>query len=293
DPDITHGALLQARVGPGPATPGTIILEGGPGVGRVTRPGLGLAVGGPAINPVPRRNIDANLREVAGDWLRTRGLAVTLTIADGERLARRTLNPRLGITGGLSILGTSGIVYPYSTAAYKEAVRQSIASAAAMGLTGIVLTTGRRTERFARQRLPDWPVEAFVQMGDFVGAALEGVAAAGFRQVVVAAMAGKLAKIGQGVANTHAHKVPVDMERVARLAREAGADDAEAGRIARGVTVRHAAEVLAERGLAQAFYRRLVAGVEAAVVARVGSACAVNVLAFDDNGILLEESGNG
>ncbi|MBF0176560.1 MAG: cobalt-precorrin-5B (C(1))-methyltransferase [Magnetococcales bacterium] len=287
DPDCTHGARLTAVVQRLPDPIGAVMLRGGEGVGVVTRPGLGTPVGEPAINPTPRANILENIRAAAGTILEQAGLEVTLSIPGGEELARRTLNARLGITGGLSILGTTGIVYPYSTAAYKEAVRQSVHAAAAMGLPAVVLTTGRRTERFARGILVDLPESAFIQMGDFVGAALESVAATGMPQVIVAAMAGKLAKIGQGVANTHAHKVPLDMERVAYLAATVGAGAAELEQIRTGITVRHAADILAKKGLTPVFYQRLVSDVITALYQRLPPSTRLEVLAFDAEGLLL------
>ncbi|MEO5369016.1 MAG: cobalt-precorrin-5B (C(1))-methyltransferase [Magnetococcus sp. DMHC-1] len=289
DPDCTHGARLTARVQLVPDQARVIHLRGGEGVGIVTRPGLGTPVGEAAINPTPRTNIIQNVREAAGHLLETSGLEVVIAIPGGEQLARRTLNGRLGIEGGLSILGTSGIVYPYSTAAYKESVRQSVRAAAAMGLTTVVLTTGRRTERFARGILTDLSESAFIQMGDFVGAALESVAAVGMPRVVVAAMAGKLAKMGQGVDNTHAHKVSLDMARVATLAAAAGAGPDELAQIRTGITVRHAADVLTGRGLAVPFYQQLVAGVATVMRQRLTASIRVEVLAFDAEGALLAQ----
>ncbi|MBF0109207.1 MAG: cobalt-precorrin-5B (C(1))-methyltransferase [Magnetococcales bacterium] len=264
DPDITHGARLEVLVASLPGPPGTIHLRGGIGVGTVTRPGLGLPVGEGAINPIPRQNITANVRAAAEGLLDTRGLGVTVSVPGGEALARKTLNPRLGILGGISILGTTGVVYPYSTSAYKAAVVQSIQGAAAAGRTTLALTTGRRTERFAMAHFPDWPEHAFVQMGDFVGAALQAASRAGLAQVVLVAMGGKLAKMAQGVDNTHAHKNELDMNRVALLAQQAGADRSLSRVIAQGPTVRFAVEEMARAGMELNFYRTL------AVAAREG-----------------------
>ncbi|MBP8197241.1 MAG: cobalt-precorrin-5B (C(1))-methyltransferase, partial [Chromatiaceae bacterium] len=118
DPDCTNGAHLTADVRTLPRAPGEVRLRGGAGVGAVTLPGLGLEVGGPAINPVPRQNIEDNVRAAAGHWLAAQGLEVTISVPGGEKMALKTLNPRLGILGGISILGTSGIVRPYSTASF-------------------------------------------------------------------------------------------------------------------------------------------------------------------------------
>ncbi|MBF0144915.1 MAG: cobalt-precorrin-5B (C(1))-methyltransferase [Magnetococcales bacterium] len=291
DPDCTHGAHLVARVEPWFGHPGEIHLTGGAGVGRVTRPGLGLAVGERAINPIPRENIIANVRAAAAQWLQSNGLTVTLSVPGGELLAQKTLNPRLGIIGGISILGTTGIVYPYSTSAYKAAVVQAIHGAAATGLNRIVLTTGRRTERFAMERLPDWPDWSFVQMGDFVGAALEAACAVGLHQVVVVAMGGKLAKMAQGVRNTHAHKTTLDMNRVAELAAQCGCDPVVMAAIAQGTTVRFAVEEMVRAGLAAPFYQRLATAAHAGIQPWLRHGTEATVLALDFEGRFMTSAG--
>ena len=154
DPDCTNGAHLTADVRPLPRAPGEVRIQGGPGIGTVTLPGLGLEVGGPAINPVPRRNIEENVRAAAGHWLAEQGLEVTISVPGGEKMALKTLNPRLGMLGGISILGTSGIVRPYSTASFRASVVQGIEVAAAQGQDTLVLTTGGRTEKFVMRTLP-------------------------------------------------------------------------------------------------------------------------------------------
>jgi cobalamin biosynthesis protein CbiD len=147
------------------------VLKGGFGVGVVTKDGLGLEVGGPAINPVPRRNIIDNVRAVAGELLDHDGLEVTISVPLGDEMAKKTLNARLGILGGISILGTTGIVRPYSTAAFRASVVQAVDVAAKQGQTSGVFTTGGRTEKFAMRQLPELDESCFVQMGDFVKAA--------------------------------------------------------------------------------------------------------------------------
>lgn len=194
DPDRTHGARLTADVRLLPEPPGRLLVEGGPGVGTMTMPGLGLTVGGPAINPVPRRNIADNVRAVAGSLLARQGLAVRISVPGGEVMAQKTLNPRLGILGGISILGTSGIVYPYSTASFRATVVQGIQVAAAQGQNIVVLITGRRTEKFAMRELSHLAPACFVQMGDFLSAALDTVVAVGIEVVVIGGMVGKLTK---------------------------------------------------------------------------------------------------
>ncbi len=166
DPDVTHGAHLTATVRLGPGE--DVTIEGGDGVGTVTKAGLGLDVGGPAINPVPRRMITEAVREAVPSG----GVHVTISVPDGERMARKTTNRRLGIEGGISILGTTGIVRPFSTASWRASVVQAVAVMAAQGCPTLVLATGGRTERGAMALLPDLPEVAFVEVGDFTGAAL-------------------------------------------------------------------------------------------------------------------------
>lgn len=257
DPDCTDGAHLTARVRPLPDAAGQVRLCGGAGVGRVTRAGLGLPLGEAAINPVPRRNIDANVRAVAGDWLRQHGLEVCISVPGGEVMARRTLNARLGIVGGISILGTTGIVRPYSTAAFRASVVQAIQVAARQGLDEVVLTTGGRTEKCAMRQRPDLAEAAFVQMGDFVKAAFSAAIAQGMRHITVGAMAGKLTKMAMGLPVTHAWRKAIDRELLADVAREIGAPNALVAAIGSAETARFAAETLGEIGLALRFYRAL------------------------------------
>ncbi|MCO5762584.1 MAG: cobalt-precorrin-5B (C(1))-methyltransferase [Gammaproteobacteria bacterium] len=284
DPDCTHGAHLTAEVRPLPDAPGEVRLRGGPGVGTVTLPGLGLEVGGPAINPVPRRNILANVRAVAGTLLADRGLEVTVSVPGGEAMARKTLNPRLGILGGISILGTSGIVHPYSTASFRASVVQAIEVAAAQGLDQVVLTTGGRTEKFVMSALPDLPQPCFVQMGDFTGAALDAAARLGIRRVVIGCMVGKLAKMAQGETMTHARRAEVDRELLADLARDCGAPPEVCADIRRAETARYAAERLAELGLAPAFHQALARRLIATLAARYPDRFDLRVLVCDFDG---------
>ena len=216
DPDVTHGAHLTATVS-WTDEPG-LHLEGGVGVGVVTRPGLGLEVGGPAINPVPRRMVRDNVQAVVD--LDARGLRVVVSVPDGEQRARRTTNARLGILGGISILGTTGIVRPFSTESWRASVVQAVDVMAAQGLDTVVLATGGRTEKAAMRLLPDLPEVCFVEVGDFTGAALRQAAGHGLRQVVFVGMAGKLTKLAAGVLMTHYTRSRVDLTVLAELSPE-------------------------------------------------------------------------
>lgn len=286
DPDVTHGAEICARVSrrDGPA----IELVGGVGVGTVTRPGLGLAIGGPAINPVPRRMITAAVTEVAGD-ISVRGLRVEISVPAGEELAKRTLNARLGIIGGISILGTTGIVKPWSTAAWRASVLQAVDVAAANGVSHIVLSTGGRSEQYAQALLSHLPELAFVEMGEFTGQALRRAAARGIARATLAGMIGKFSKLAQGHMMTHVAGNQVDPTFLAELARAAGAGQAVAGQVATANTARHVQEIIAAAGC-RAFFGVLVQRVVAECRAVVRDALAVDAVLFDFDGTVLARS---
>jgi cobalt-precorrin-5B (C1)-methyltransferase len=241
DPDVTHGAHLTARVELRDA-PG-LELRGGPGVGTVTKPGLGLEVGGPAINAGPRVQIAAAVAEVfdVGDV----GVVVEVSVPGGEKMARRTSNPRLGIVGGISILGTTGIVRPFSTAAWRASVGQAIDVMDAQGEGTLVLTTGGRSERAARRLAPDLPEVCFVEVGDFTGYALKRAVALEFERCLFVGMAGKLSKLGAGVLMTHWTRSKVDPAFLAALTAEAGGDDDLVAAVSRANSARHAYELWA------------------------------------------------
>ncbi len=258
DPDATHGAHLTADVRRIADGGGLVMLKGGAGVGVVTKPGLGLEVGGPAINPVPRRNISENVRR-AGAALLAAGdsLEVTISVPGGEAMAKKTLNARLGILGGISILGTTGIVRPYSTAAFRASVVQAVDVAANQGQTHVVFTTGGRTEKFAMRQLPELDESCFVQMGDFVKAAFQAANRQRMQRITVGAMVGKLSKMGQGLAVTHAWKASVNRDLLADSAAEVGAPPDLVEEIRDAETARFAAERLQTLGLAVPFHRAL------------------------------------
>jgi cobalt-precorrin-5B (C1)-methyltransferase len=246
DPDCTHGAELIAEVELKRA-PGVTII-GGPGVAMVTKSGLGLEVGTPAVNPVPRRNITEMVEaELVASLYR--GAIVTISVPRGEEMARETINARLGLIGGISILGTTGIVRPYSTAAFKASVIQAIDVAQARGLHRVVLTTGGKSESFAMQLMNDLPEEAFIQMGDFVGVAVKHCARRRLEVVAIVGMIGKLSKMADGKMQTHAAGSEVNMGLLARLANEIGASAEVCERILAANTARHVLEICQEAGV--------------------------------------------
>ncbi len=257
DPDATHGAHLTADVRRIAGGSG-ISLRGGAGVGTVTKPGLGLVVGGAAINPVPRRNILENVRTAGAPILAAGdGLEVTISVPGGEAMALKTLNARLGIVGGISILGTTGIVRPYSTAAFRASVVQAVQVAASQGQTSVVFTTGGRTEKCAMKVFHRLDEACFVQMGDFVKAAFQSALKHKMQHIILGAMVGKLTKIAQGLSVTHAWREEVDRDLLAEAATEVGAPPDLVAEIRAAETARFAAERLEQLGLSVPFHRAL------------------------------------
>ncbi|MGI9064730.1 MAG: cobalt-precorrin-5B (C(1))-methyltransferase [Pseudonocardiaceae bacterium] len=246
DPDVTHGAHLTVEVAW--RSDGAVVLHGGPGVGTVTRDGLGLPVGEPAINPVPRAMIDAAVREASGE----RGVDVTISVPDGEERARKTTNHRLGIVGGISILGTTGIVRPFSTASWRASVEQAVSVMAAQGVPTLVLATGGRTERGAMALLPDLPSVSFVEVGDFTAQALDRAVGHGLSDVVFVGMIGKLTKLAAGSVATHYSRASVDTGLLADITAASGGSAAQVDEVRAARTARRAYEVWESAGLLRA-----------------------------------------
>lgn len=290
DPDCTHGAHLTADVCPLPGAAGEVRLKSGAGVGTITMAGLGLDVGGPAINPVPRRSIEENVRAAAGALLKHQGLEVTISVPEGEAMAKKTLNARLGIVGGISILGITGIVRPYSTAAFRASVIQGIEVAVAQGQDTVVLTTGGRTEKFVMRELSDLAPACFVQMGDFLRYALDTAVKQGIRHVVIGGMVGKLTKMAQGETITHAGRAEVNTGLLAELACDSGAPPDVCDDIRRAETARYAAERMAELGLVDAFHHALARRVVQTLVARYPGKFTLKVLVCDFEGNKIAEA---
>jgi len=243
DPDCTDGARMTATARLTSSSPGPPLLLAGEGVGTVTKPGLGLPVGAPAINPVPRRMITTALEEVG-----SHSFEVTFSVPGGEDMAVKTTNARLGIVGGISILGTTGIVRPFSTAAYRASVVQQIDVAGALGQPMVVLATGSRSEQAAMRLFPGLDQVCFVEVGDYTGVALRRAARAGVARVVLVAMAGKITKLAAGVMMTHFHRSKVDGEVMAGAARSAGSGQGILRAATATATARHFYEACVAAG---------------------------------------------
>lgn len=199
DPDVTDGALVYATV---TRIPSGIVIDGGDGVGRVTKPGLDQPVGNAAINSVPRKMIFDEVAYVCAGHGYTGGISVVISVPVGEALAVRTFNPRLGIVGGISILGTSGIVEPMSNSAVAGAIRTELQVMAASSEKKLLVTIGNYGEQFVRDVLCI-PLKNHIKCGNFIGETLAAASEAGFKNILVVGHIGKLVKLGIGIANTH------------------------------------------------------------------------------------------
>ncbi len=239
DPDVTNKAEIGARVSRLENTD-EISICAGEGVGRVTKPGLELAPGEPAINPGPRRMIRESLEKVLQEMGVQDGLRVEVFVPRGEQIARRTLNHRLGIVGGISILGTTGVVRPMSHAAYMATIDSALSVARACGLDRVVCTTGRRSERFAQGIFPELAEEGFVQIGDYFAESMKRAALKGHKEVVLVVFFGKAVKMAQGAPHTHAAKSRLALEDLGRMVLEICSAAELAERVATANTAREA-----------------------------------------------------
>ena len=247
DPDVTHGAEICSTV-ESTSNKGEVKIIGGTGVGKVTKPGLGLLLGHAAINPIPMKMITEAIHEVLNlypEVIKKQGLKVTISVPSGEEIAKKTDNPRLGILGGISILGTTGIVLPYSTASFAAAIRQSLDVGIALKADTFILTTGGRSEDFCKSLFGDTYVDhCYVQMGDFAGYSVKQCHDKRIKKVFIAGFIGKLTKIAMGVKQTHVRGSHVNMEFMAKLAKTVGASEDVLKLIRYANTARHVSEII-------------------------------------------------
>ena len=287
DPDVTHGALVLATVRV--AAPGSgVTFRAGPGVGTVTRAGLAVPPGEPAINPVPRRMMRDAIAEVAAAAHGSGDVEVEIGVADGERLAAKTLNGRLGIVGGLSILGTTGIVVPYSCAAWIASIHNGIDVARAAGLTHIAAATGSNSEQ-AVQKFHRLPETALIDMGDFVGGMLKYLRRHPVPRVTVAGGVGKMTKLAQGLLDLHSKRGAVDLAALAGLATAAGGSDALAQRIVGSNTAAEAFGHAVAEGVALGDQVARAAR-QAAMDVVAGSGIDIEIVLFDRGGELVGQA---
>ncbi|MFG1464081.1 cobalt-precorrin-5B (C(1))-methyltransferase [Xanthobacter sp. DSM 24535] len=284
DPDVTHGALVMARVKRLPAG-GGIVFRAGAGVGTVTRPGLPIPPGEPAINPVPRAMIAQGIAEVAAAQGIAADAEVEISIEHGAELALKTLNPRLGILGGLSVLGTTGIVIPFSCSAWIHSIHRGIDVARAMGLDHVAGATGSASEA-AAQKFHGLDEVALIDMGDFVGGMLKYLRAHPVAKVTVAGGVAKMTKLAQGLLDLHSKRGAPDLEALAVLAGAAGGSAGLCARIRAANTVAEAFQHATADGLMLGDLVAARAWTTAA--AALGRAdMALEILVFDRAGTLM------
>ena len=281
DPDVTHGALVLATVRRGPPGRG-VVFRAGEGVGTVTRPGLPIPPGEPAINPVPRRMMREVIAELAQQHSAPGDVEIEIAIPDGQNLATRTLNGRLGIVGGLSILGTTGIVIPYSCSSWIHSIRSGIDVARAIGLTHVAGATGATSEA-AVQKLYGLTEPALIDMGDFVGGMLKYIRAHPLRRVTIAGGVAKMTKLAQGLLDLHSKRGSVDLVALAGFADAAGGSGDLRARIMAANTAAEAFALAQADGIALG---DAVAHAAREVAARVveGKGVTIDVVMFDRDG---------
>jgi cobalt-precorrin-5B (C1)-methyltransferase len=282
DPDVTHGALLRVRVSIGEAGSG-MVFRAGPGIGTVTRPGLAIAPGEPAINPVPRQMMREAIAEVAQRHGAAGDVVVEISIPGGEALAKRTLNSRLGIVGGLSILGTTGIVIPFSCSAWIHSIHRGIDVARASGVAHVAGSTGNTSEKAVRA-LHGLPEMALIEMGDFVGGMLKYLKTHPLPLVTVAGGVAKMTKLAQGRLDLHSKRGAVDFVALAALAEELGCAPGVVAQIRHANTTAHAFELAKAEGvvLGDAI---AAAAWKTAAAALQGAGSELEIVLFDRHGV--------
>ena len=284
DPDVTDGALIFARV-ERTDTPG-IIIDGGEGVGRVTLPGLDQPVGAAAINSTPRRMIAEQLESAAAKAGYTGGLRAVISVPEGEALAKRTFNPRLGIVGGISILGTSGIVKPMSEAALIDSLYLEMDQRRAAGVEDLLLTPGNYGESFSREVL-GLNLHRWCMCSNYLGAAIDHAAGAGFRSVLVVGHLGKLIKAAAGCMNTHSKTADARRETLTAHAALAGADRALLRALFDSPTTDAGVELLKQAGLLGPVMASIGEALDGQLKRRAGEGLTIEALFFSNQyGIL-------
>ena len=284
DPDVTHGAEIVVDLSLTKKI-NQIDITGGDGVGIVTKPGLGLEINKPAINPVPKKMIIDNIREVGEKILSKNGIKVIISVPKGKELGPKTDNPRIGIQNGISILGTSGIVIPFSTASYAASIRQNLDVAVAMGNDTVVLTTGGRSEDFAK-KIIDLPDHCFVQMGDFSGYTIQQCAKKNIKKTYLVGFIGKLAKMAAGVKQTHVKGAKVDMNFLSELAKKANADKTTIENIKKANTARHVSEIIQESKI-NGFFELVCSETQKHMKKYCNNMVPIEIILFDFDGKVL------
>ena len=286
DVDVTDGLKIIATVRV--TDDGKVTIKGGEGVGVVTKPGLPVPVGEPAINPVPRIMIENALREVLPPG---KGAEVNLDVPSGREVAEKTFNPKLGIVGGISILGTSGVVKPYSLEAYRRSLVPQIDVALARGYTCIFLVPGNIGDKFAKQ-IFNVPEDAIVQTGDFVGYMLRKAIEKGAKNIVLLGHAGKLVKLAAGIFNTHHKVADARMEVIAAYAGAAGANPQLIDKILHSNSAEEAITLLKEGKLAKPTFDLIAERIRLRCTEKVEGKAKISVVIISLDGEILGKSGD-
>ena len=289
DPDVTHGAEICVTVSRNPELAGLRITRG-PGVGLVTRPGTGIEVGEPAVTRVPRRMMAESVSEAAQSQglPADTGFIAEVSVTDGEAIAEKTTNSRLGVLGGISILGSTGIVQPFSTAAWRASVHLAVDVAATNGLSHLVLSTGTRSEEFSRHCL-DLPDMAYIEVGIFSGPSLKRCVMRKIERATHVGMVGKFSKMAMGYFVTHVAGNRVDTEFLAKLAAQCGASAEVQQEIRQASSARHFQEIAQANGLLAVFpiMCQMVCDESHKLLGDDADSLIVDAMCFDFEGALL------
>jgi cobalt-precorrin-5B (C1)-methyltransferase len=223
DPDVTDGTEIGCRINFNDS--GEIRFVKGEGVGTVTKAGLEIPIGDPAVNPTPRRIIKWELNQLLNKYQITKGLDVSVFVPMGAKLAKKTFNPRLGIEGGISIIGTTGILKPFSAEAYIDTIKKHVRFAVENGSSQVFINSGGRSERYLKQKFPEMPQHSYIQYGNFIGDTIHAINGSGVEKVTMGIMIGKAVKLAEGHLDTHSKKVVFNKEFLMQIAQEAKYDD--------------------------------------------------------------------
>ena len=288
DPDATSGAEICSTVSLAQDSGDRVTLKGGPGLGTVTKPGTGIPVGDPSITRVPRRMITEAVTDAADGLRNSSSFIVEISVPGGEEIAKKTDNPRLGIMNGISILGTTGVVQPFSTAAWRASVNVSIDVAAANDLQRMVISTGTQSEAFTKLFL-DLPDMAYVNVGIFTGSALKRCVQRGIGRATLVGMVGKFSKLGMGYFVTHVAGNKVDADFLTSLAAECGASPEVQAEMRQSITARHFQEIAQAHEVTDVFdlICRKVCEESKVYVGERGSDLIVDSICFDFEGNVL------
>ena len=284
DPDVTHGTEIQTFVSWNQQP--DIEIRGGLGVGTVTKPGLPVPVGEPAINPGPKRLIERIIQTAKTELAENRGLIIEIRVPKGAELALETLNPRLGIIGGISILGNTGILKPFSNSAYRASIYTELKVAQQNNAPKVVLTTGSRSEKYAMQLYPELPELAFIQVGDHMDFALKQCRRLKLRKIIISGMIGKISKLAQGRMQTHVSQGLVDFQFLSTIAKELGADQALCQKIESANTAHHVKQLM-DKAKIKGLEDKLTQMAAEACCAYTGEIDELEILLFTIRGDLL------